>query len=208
LAHRRAIFARLLASFVGVLPALLGIRCETQMNSDSPSAQLSRAEWFASTHWSVVLAAKEGDPATASAALEQLCRTYWPPLYAFIRREGYDEAEAKDLTQEFFLRLIDREFLQRLRHQQGKFRSFLLTFLKNFLLEQRGKSKAQKRGGGKVIVSLDQIAEGAPISMNQSIAFHQTRSSSDAGRKPFSRWRSIGSVRNTSLRAKTFCLTC
>jgi RNA polymerase sigma-70 factor (ECF subfamily) len=124
-----------------------------------PADAIPRGEWFATTHWSVVLSAKEGDTATASEALEKLCRTYWPPLYAFVRREGYDEAEAKDLTQEFFLRLIDREFLQRLRHQRGKFRSFLLVFLKNFLLEQRGKASAQKRGGGKVIVSLDQIAE-------------------------------------------------
>ena len=130
-----------------------------QMNSDTEPTQPSRRAWFASTHWSVVLAAQEGDSATACEALEKLCGTYWPPLYAFIRREGYDETEAKDLTQEFFLRLIDRDFLQRLRHQQGKFRSFLLTFLKHFLLEQRGKNNAQKRGGGKVIVSLEQIAE-------------------------------------------------
>ena len=123
------------------------------------SASGSKGEWFASTHWSVVLAARESDQPSAAEALEKLCRTYWPPLYAFIRREGYPEAEAKDLTQEFFLRLIDREFLQRLRHQQGKFRSFLLAFLKNFLLEQRGKSKAQKRGGGKIIVSLDELSQ-------------------------------------------------
>jgi RNA polymerase sigma-70 factor (ECF subfamily) len=107
----------------------------------------------------VVLAAREGDSATASEALEKLCRSYWPPLYAFIRREGYGEAEAKDLTQEFFVRLIHRDFLQRLRHQEGKFRSFLLTVLKNFLLEQRGKAGAQKRGGGKIIVSLEQVME-------------------------------------------------
>jgi len=118
-----------------------------------------RGEWFASTHWSVVLAAKNGDSDTASEALEELCRTYWPPLYAFIRREGHDEAEAKDLTQEFFLRLIDREFLQHLRHRRGKFRSFLLTFLKHFLMEQRGKAKTQKRGGGATIISMEQLVE-------------------------------------------------
>ena len=121
--------------------------------------QPSKGDWFVSTHWSVVLAAKEGDSETANAALEQLCRTYWPPLYAFIRREGYSDAEAKDLTQEFFLRLVDRDFLQRLRHQRGKFRSFLLTFLKHFLLEQRGKARAQKRGGDRTIVSLDEMNE-------------------------------------------------
>jgi RNA polymerase sigma factor (sigma-70 family) len=129
------------------------------MNRDGERVQSAGAGGFVSTHWSVVLAAKEGDEETASAALEKLCRTYWPPLYAFIRREGHSEAEAKDLTQEFFLRLVGREFLQRLRHQQGKFRSFLLTFLKHFLLEQRGKARAQKRGGGRIIVSLDELAD-------------------------------------------------
>ena len=124
----------------------------------------SKAGWFASTHWSLVLAAQEGDSAMASDALEKLCRTYWPPLYAFIRREGYHEAEAKDLTQEFFLRLIDRELLKHLRHQRGKFRSFLLAFLKNFLLEQRGKAQAQKRGGGKTMVSLEDVREGGSSS--------------------------------------------
>ena len=110
-----------------------------------------------------MLAAKEGDDVFASEALEKLCRTYWPPLYAFIRREGHSEAEAKDLTQEFFLRLVSGELLQRLRHQRGKFRSFLLTFLKHFLSEQRGKGKAQKRGGGKVIVSLDELTDQSPF---------------------------------------------
>lgn len=115
--------------------------------------------WFASTHWSVVLTARDGEATQAAAALEKLCRTYWPPLYAFLRREGHGEAEAKDLTQEFFLRMIERDFLQHLRHQRGRFRSFILTFLKNFLLEQRGKASAQKRGGGRVILSLEQITE-------------------------------------------------
>jgi RNA polymerase sigma-70 factor (ECF subfamily) len=105
------------------------------------------------------MAAKGGDAETANAALEQLCRNYWPPLYAFIRRKGYNEAEAKDLTQDFFLRLVSRDFLQRLRHQRGKFRSFLLTFLKHFLLEQQGKARAQKRGGTKTILSLEAMKE-------------------------------------------------
>jgi len=134
-------------------------RHQLQMNPEISPAPSSRGEWFATTHWSVVLAAREGDADTAREAMERLCRMYWPPLYAFIRREGHGEAEAQDLTQEFFLRLIDRDILQRLRHQQGKFRSFLLTFLKNFLLEQRGRAGAQKRGGGKAILSLDQLRE-------------------------------------------------
>jgi RNA polymerase sigma-70 factor (ECF subfamily) len=123
------------------------------------STRATQGEWFASTHWSVVLAAREGDSQTADEALEKLGRTYWPPLYAFIRKEGYSDAEAKDLTQEFFLRLIERQFLRHLRHQQGKFRSFLLTFLKHFLQEHRGRARAQKRGGGTTILSLDEIQE-------------------------------------------------
>lgn len=115
-----------------------------------------KGEWFASTHWSVVLAARDREMPEASAALEQLCRTYWWPLYAFIRRHGHEEAEAKDLTQEFFLRLIERHYLQHLKHQRGRFRSFMLTLLKNFLLEQRGKAQAQKRGGGKTFISFEQ----------------------------------------------------
>jgi DNA-directed RNA polymerase specialized sigma24 family protein len=119
----------------------------------------------------VVLAAKEGDTASAGEALEKLCRTYWPPLHAFIRREGYDETEAKDLTQEFFLKLIERDYLRHLRHQRGKFRSFILTLLKHFLLEQRGKAGAQKRGGGKTVISLEQIAEALADELGEAILF-------------------------------------
>jgi RNA polymerase sigma factor (sigma-70 family) len=116
------------------------------------------AQWFSTTHWSVVLAAKQsGTPGTA-AALENLCRTYWPPLYAYIRREGHDATEAQDLTQDFFARLLTRDYLQRLHHQEGKFRSFLLAYLKNFLSEQRRNAGAQKRGGGRVFISLNEPA--------------------------------------------------
>lgn len=134
------------------------VNLDTSMQ-ENPALSRPRGEWFATTHWSVVIAARNGDSPKASEALERLCETYWPPLYAFIHREGYDHNEAKDLTQEFFLKLIERNYLQHLRHQRGKFRSFILTLLKHFLLEQRGKATAQKRGGGKVALSLEQIAE-------------------------------------------------
>ena len=87
----------------------------------------------------------------ARRRMEKLCRTYWPPLYAYIRRDGHDATEAQDLTQEFFARLLARDYLQRLHHQEGKFRSFLLAYLKNFLSEQRRKAGAQKRGGGQCV---------------------------------------------------------
>jgi RNA polymerase sigma-70 factor (ECF subfamily) len=116
------------------------------------------AQWFATTHWSVVLAVKQGDSSEAAVALEKLCRAYWRPLYAYIRRDGHDATEAQDLTQDFFARLLARDYLQHLHHQEGKFRSFLLAYLKNFLSEQRRKDGAQKRGGGCVFVSLDEPA--------------------------------------------------
>ncbi len=106
-----------------------------------------------------MLAARNGKDPQASEALSQLCRAYWPPLYGFIRRQGHEEAEAKDLTQEFFLKLIERDYLQHLKHQRGRFRSFMLTLLKNFLLEQRGRANAQKRGGGKLFIPLEQMGE-------------------------------------------------
>jgi RNA polymerase sigma factor (sigma-70 family) len=115
--------------------------------------------WFATTHWSVVLTAKDRFAPGAPEALEKLCRAYWKPIYVFITRQGYLMAEAKDLTQEFFLRLIERDYLRHLRHQNGRFRSFILTVLKHFLQEQRGRSQAQKRGGEMVFVPLDGMVE-------------------------------------------------
>ena len=113
------------------------------------------AHGFATTHWSVVLSASQRDSSEAVAALEKICRAYWRPLYAYIRRDGHDPTEAQDLTQEFFARFLARDYLQRLHHQNGKFRSFLLTFLKHFLAEQRQRNRAQKRGGGCVFISFD-----------------------------------------------------
>jgi len=125
------------------------------MSEPAANACVGYPHWFATTHWSVVLAAKQDDVAEKAAALEKLCRTYWPPLYAYIQRDGHDATEAQDLTQEFFARLLAREYLQRVEHEKGKFRTFLLAYLKNFLAEQRRRASAQKRGGGQVFVPLD-----------------------------------------------------
>jgi RNA polymerase sigma-70 factor (ECF subfamily) len=89
------------------------------------------------------------------AALDKLCRVYWPPLYAYIRRDGQNAADAQDLTQAFFARLLEKDFLRHLHDRRGKFRSFLLTFLKHFLAEQHRRGGRLKRGGGQVHVSLD-----------------------------------------------------
>src|SRR6266567_2945283 len=112
---------------------------------------------FATTHWSVVLAARDGDSSAAFAALERLCRSYWRPVYAYIRREGCQPADAQDLTQEFFRRFIQKDWIGHLEHQRGKFRSFLLTFLKHFLSDERDRAGAQKRGGGQIFIPLEEL---------------------------------------------------
>ena len=138
---------------------------EAAFSAASPGAVLMpdntgnerQAGWFQTTHWSVVLAAKDQDSPRAEEAMEKLCRAYWSPLYAYIRREGHGVAEAQDLTQEFFARLLAKGYLRHLR-QEGRFRSFLLTFVKRFLSDERDRAGAQKRGGGKALVSLDEMS--------------------------------------------------
>jgi RNA polymerase sigma factor (sigma-70 family) len=109
------------------------------------------AQQFAATRWTVVLTAGQGQ----SRALEELCRTYWYPLYAYVRRRGYEAHEAEDLTQEFFARLLTKNYLADVEREKGKFRSFLLASLKHFLANEWDKARAQKRGGGQTFVSLD-----------------------------------------------------
>ena len=125
------------------------------MGSQDETSSSKRAGWFATTHWSVVLAARDGDSLTAFAALERLCRSYWRPVYAYIRRDGHGASDAQDLTQEFLSRLIHKEWLNHLHDRRGKFRSFLLTLLKHFLSDERERANTQKRGGGRIFVSLD-----------------------------------------------------
>ena len=125
------------------------------MSAPASDPTAGSAQSFATTHWSVVLAAKEGDASQATAALEKLCRTYWYPLYAFLRREGRSPHDAQDLTQEFFAHLFERNFLENVGAQKGKFRSFLLAALKNFLHDEWDKARAEKRGGGQTFISLD-----------------------------------------------------
>lgn len=103
--------------------------------------------------------AREGERPGAAEALDWLCRSYWPPIFAYLRRTGHASAEAEDLTQMFFARLLERGHLGRLQHREGRFRSFLLTFLKHFLMEERARASAQKRGGGRVFVSRDAFTE-------------------------------------------------
>lgn len=110
---------------------------------------------FTTTHWSVVLAAARQETPDATAALERLCRTYWYPIYAYVRREGHTPADAQDLTQEFFARLLARNSLAQVAPRKGKFRSFLLAALRHSLSDQRDRARAVKRGGGAEVLSLD-----------------------------------------------------
>ena len=109
---------------------------------------------FAPTHWTVVLAARDATPG-AQTALEKLCQTYWPPIYAFVRRQGKSSHDAQDLTQEFFARLLERNSLADVDRSKGKFRSFLLASLKNFLANEWNRAHAQKRGGHNSFISID-----------------------------------------------------
>ncbi len=112
--------------------------------------------WFKTTHWSVVLEAGQSDSAQAAAALGKFCQTYWYPLYVYARRLGHQPADAQDLTQEFFARLIAKEYLQGLEPQKGKFRSFLLIAFKRFLANEWDRAHRQKRGGGQRLLSLNE----------------------------------------------------
>ena len=119
------------------------------------SNQPGLASRFTQTHWSVVLAAGQSDSSHAEEALQSLCQVYWYPLYAFVRRQGYSLHDAEDLTQAFFARLLAKGDLAGVDRQKGKFRSFLLASMKHFLANEWDYCQAQKRGGGRQIVSID-----------------------------------------------------
>jgi RNA polymerase sigma factor (sigma-70 family) len=119
---------------------------------DSPS---DRQSWFATTHWSVLLAARDVDSPAGSEALEKLCGAYWQPLYSYIRRLGHSPADAEDLTQAFLANLLAHGSFKRLSPRKGRFRTFLLASLKHFLADVWDKQRAQKRGGQVKVISLD-----------------------------------------------------
>lgn len=127
---------------------------------DDPPTQRQDA-YFETTHWSVVRAAANADSPRAEAALSQLCRGYWYPVYAYVRRRGHAPHDAQDLTQEFFARLLEKRWLEAVQEERGRFRWFLLSALKRFLANEWNRDHALKRGGGQPVVSLDETtAEG------------------------------------------------
>jgi RNA polymerase sigma factor (sigma-70 family) len=116
-----------------------------------------RKDQFPSTQWNLVLLAGESCAEKSREALETLCRTYWYPLYAFVRRQGYGTEEAQDLTQAFFVRLLEKQYVRDYQKERGRFRSFLLASLQHFLANERDWARAQKRGGGASPLSLDAL---------------------------------------------------
>src|SRR5436190_6508851 len=114
-----------------------------------------RSPIFATTRWSVVIAAQQEPTDLADEALETLCRTYWYPLYAFVRRQGHAPHDAQDLTQEFLARLVEKDWLAGVAPERGRFRSWLLAAMKHFLAKEWRDSQREKRGGGATFVPLE-----------------------------------------------------
>ncbi len=127
--------------------------------SQSAEASLGAGADFKTTHWSVVVLAAGGREQPSLEALEKLCQAYWYPLYAFVRRRGYGEEEAKDLTQSFFAKLLEKNYVADADRSRGKFRTFLLNSLSHFLANEWDKLRCQKRGGAVLSISLDADAE-------------------------------------------------
>lgn len=120
----------------------------TTDHPEEPPQQPLRQVVFATTHWTVVLTAGGSGTTCASVALEKLCQTYWYPLYGYVRRSGHSPEDSQDLTQAFFARLLEGQWIGRADREKGKFRSFLLSALKCFLADEWDRARAQKRGGG------------------------------------------------------------
>jgi RNA polymerase sigma-70 factor (ECF subfamily) len=120
-------------------------------NAETPRSDAA----FHTTRWSIILAAGRVGGADSREALESLCHTYWPPIHAFVRRTGVRSDEARDLTQGFFARLLERQAIAEARQARGKFRTFLLAALVNYLADERDHARALKRGGGRLPLSLD-----------------------------------------------------
>jgi len=115
-----------------------------------------KPNWFATTHWTVVQAAADDASPEAAKALEQLCRLYWHPLYAYLRSTGHCPQDSEDLTQAFFVHLLEKHCLTRANRHRGRFRTFLLTSLHNFIVHEWERARAEKRGGGRSFIPWDE----------------------------------------------------
>lgn len=123
--------------------------------SISEVRQVPSSGRFMTTRWSLVVSAGVPDDEESKAALTSLCESYWPPLYAYVRRRGFDSHDARDLTQSFFLRLLEKNTVAAADSERGRFRTFLLTSMQNFLANELDRQNALKRGGGRHIFSMD-----------------------------------------------------
>lgn len=123
--------------------------------ASSASASTPPGDVFVTTRWTVVLSAGHKSSPHSDRALAELCQTYWYPLYAYVRHRGHSKEDAEDLTQAFFARFLEKNYLEGLSAERGKFRAFLLASLKHFLANEWDKSQTQKRGGGALHLSLD-----------------------------------------------------
>ncbi len=144
--------------------------------TSSPRSPASDA-WFGTTHWSVVLSAQARNSPASDQALESLCRAYWPPLYAFVRHQGTSPQDAEDLVQEFFSRLLAKDYLAAVDREKGRFRTFLIMAMKRFLANEWDRLRAQKRGGGQPTLPLDTTLaetlyqETAPLGLTAQMTF-------------------------------------
>jgi len=123
--------------------------------ANDPRGPVSRSPVFVTTHWSVVLTAGQTNTTNARDALARLCQSYWYPLYAYVRRRGYSPQDAEDLTQEFFARFLEQNWVERADREKGRFRTFLLSAMSYFLSNEWDKARAQKRGGGVPLLPLE-----------------------------------------------------
>jgi len=139
------------------------------------SAQIG-PDVFSTTHWSVIVGAQQHGTAEAEAALEKLCTTYWRPVFAFVRHSSPDEDIAKDLTQGFFERFLEKEYFRDADQLRGRFRSFLLTCVKHFLSNERDKQRTQRRGGGAMPLSIDQLIQESGLELESNPALTPDRS--------------------------------
>ena len=140
--------------------------------SDREDRAGPRGGWFSTTHWSVVLAAGSLGEEASRDALATLCRTYWRPVHAFVRSQGHDAEAARDLTQAFFTTLLERGGVAAARRDRGRFRTFLLASVKNFLSHERERAAALKRGGGHEVFQLPDVDE--PLFASAEPATHET----------------------------------
>src|SRR5437667_3931059 len=139
----------------------------TSLSATGPASAGAGA--FTTTHWSVVLEAQGESPA-AQEALENLCRTYWRPIYGFVRREGTKPEEAKDITQGFFALILERKDFQSVRREKGRLRSFLLASLKHFMANERRDAATIKRGGGRTLIPLDGIEDSTEFDRSDMLS--------------------------------------